>query len=42
MAAAVALVPEQAFVPESSMYFRGGETGVRWISQVTGKDLLWQ
>lgn len=41
-ASAVALVPEQAFVPTSSMYFRGGETGVRWMPQITGRDLLWQ
>jgi hypothetical protein len=42
LAAAGALVPDQAFVPEETMYFRGGETGVRWISRVTGRDLLWQ
>ena len=40
--AVAALVPEQAFVPTTSMYFRGGETGVRWIPQITGQDLLWQ
>lgn len=43
LAVPAALVQEQqAFVPVESMYFRGGETGVRWISQITGRDLLWQ
>jgi len=42
LAASLAVMTEQAFVPTMSMYFRGGELGVRWIPYISGKDLLWQ
>lgn len=33
---------QQPWAHSSQLFFKGTDVGVRWLSQVTGMDLLWR